>query len=70
MPPYLKVNLFTEEVVSAIRSAHSKLLHGVEEESLEITKEPIQMKIYVGVSPLAHNWALLGFNRDRGKYGY
>lgn len=64
------MNLFCEEVVSAIRSAHSKLLSGVEEESFEVTKEPIKMNIYVGVSPLTHNWAILGFNRDRGNYGY
>ena len=68
VPTYLKVNLFAEEVISVIRIAHTK--RDAEDESLEISKEPIPMNIYVGISTLSHNWAILGFNRDRGKYGY
>lgn len=70
IPRFMDLNEFQKDLVSAITAAHNELHPGVAEDSLEFNNDPILIEVYCGASPIVHNWSILGFNRDRGKFGY
>lgn len=71
MPVFMQLDIFEQELISAITNAHNSLQQGVAEQSLEIRRnEPILIEVYCGFSPILHNWSILGFSRDRGRFGY
>lgn len=70
IPRYLDLNKFQQDLVTVISTAHNELQPGVAEDSLEFSNEPILIQVYCGASPMFHNWSILGYNRDRGSFGY
>ena len=67
----MQLDPFQQAIIQAITEAHNALQEGVAQESLEIAhNEPILIEVYCGFSPILHNYGILGFNRDRGKFGF
>ena len=67
----MQIDLFEQAAISAIKNAHNGMQEGIAEQSLEIAQnEPILIQVYCGFSPILHNWAILGYSRDRGHFGY
>ena len=71
LPAHMQLDPFQQAIIQAISEAHNALQEGVAQESLEIAhNEPILIEVYCGFSPILHNYGILGFNRDRGKFGF
>ena len=71
LPAHMQLDPFQQAIIQAITEAHNALQEGVAQESLEIAhNEPILIEVYCGFSPILHNYGILGFNRDRGKFGF
>ena len=71
LPAHMQLDPFQEALIAAITDTHNALQEGVAQESLEIVQnEPIMIEVYCGFSPILHNYGILGFNRDRGKFGF
>lgn len=67
----MQLDPFQDSLIGAISDSHNTLQEGVAQESLEVVhSEPITIEVYCGISPILHNYGILGFNRDRGKFGY
>lgn len=71
LPPHMQLDPFQESLIQAITDSHNTLQEGVAQDSLEIEhNEPIMIQVYCGISSIFHNYGILGFNRDRGKFGF
>ena len=71
LPPHMQLDPFQESLIQAITDSHNTLQEGVAQDSLEIEhNEPIMIEVYCGISSIFHNYGILGFNRDRGKFGF
>ncbi|CAH3023591.1 unnamed protein product, partial [Porites evermanni] len=71
LPAHMQLDQFQQAIIQAITEAHNALQEGVAMESLEIAhNSAILIEVYCGFSPILHNYGILGFNRDRGKFGF